>query len=68
MRSRATEILSVPYNFGIVEDGIYRCGCTLEESHIPYLKTLGLKTVLIMSAEEPSRPFLQFIEENNIQK
>ncbi|KAI9344959.1 protein-tyrosine phosphatase [Obelidium mucronatum] len=59
-------LLHTPELFGLVESGVYRCSAIIDPIHIPFLKTLGLKSVLVLSQEPPSRPLLLHAEEANI--
>ncbi|RUS21121.1 tyrosine phosphatase family-domain-containing protein [Endogone sp. FLAS-F59071] len=58
-------LFTPPEQFGIVEKGVYRSDM-LQASHLPFIKQLHLKTVLVLSPELPTRPGLNFFEENNI--
>ncbi|CAG8441138.1 6966_t:CDS:2 [Diversispora eburnea] len=54
-----------PEQFGIVEKGLYRSDM-LHASNFSFIKTLHLKTVIILSPEVPTRALANFLEENNI--
>ncbi|RUP16259.1 hypothetical protein BC936DRAFT_139534 [Jimgerdemannia flammicorona] len=54
-----------PEQFGIVEKGVYRSDM-LQTSHLPFIKQLHLKTVLVLCPELPTRPALNFFDENGI--
>src|SRR5271169_7024391 len=68
----------LPQFFGIVETQIYRfppsslvsngrCSSeTLQPIHYPYIQTLELTTILVLSPEKPSRSLKSFAEENSI--
>ncbi|CAG8574642.1 15122_t:CDS:2 [Acaulospora morrowiae] len=58
-------MLIPPEQFGIVEKGLYRSDM-LHASHFPFIKSLNLKTILILSPEVPTRAVTNFLEENNI--
>ena len=58
-------LLTPPDAFGCVEPGIYRSNM-LQLANFVFIKTLGLKRVLILSPEKPARPVLTFLEENQI--
>ncbi|KAI9143588.1 tyrosine phosphatase family-domain-containing protein [Paraphysoderma sedebokerense] len=58
--------LTPPEAFGIVEPNIYRSN-TLHPSNFSFIKTLNLKTAVILSPEVPSRAVMNFLEENGIQ-
>ncbi|CAG8514483.1 7592_t:CDS:2 [Ambispora gerdemannii] len=58
-------MLTPPEQFGIVEKGVYRSDM-LHQSHFPFVKSLDLKTVVILSPEVPTRAATTFLEENNI--
>ncbi|CAH2354070.1 hypothetical protein CLIB1423_14S01354 [[Candida] railenensis] len=59
-------MLVPPDNFGVVEEGIYRCS-KLESDHFPFLETLKLKSLIVLDAEKPPRLLKTFIESNNIE-
>ena len=54
-----------PEQFGIVEPGIYRSNM-FDSSNFGFLKTLQLKSVILLSFELPTREIMQFMEENKI--
>ncbi|RHZ46316.1 hypothetical protein Glove_627g19 [Diversispora epigaea] len=54
-----------PEQFGIVEKGLYRSDM-LHASNFSFIKTLHLKTVIILSPEVPTRALANFLEENKI--
>ncbi len=51
-----------PEAFGIVQQGIYRSNLP-QPQNFGFLKTLQLKTVLVLSPERPTRNFCLFLEE-----
>ncbi|GJD09489.1 Probable tyrosine-protein phosphatase [Galdieria sulphuraria] len=57
--------LCPPEMFGIVETGIYRSNLFFPIS-FPFIKLLNLKTVLLLSAEVPTKVVCNFLEENDI--
>lgn len=57
--------LCPPEMFGIVEPGVYRSNLFFPIS-FPFIKLLDLKTVLLLSAEVPTKVVCNFLEENNI--
>ncbi|CAH1755969.1 4587_t:CDS:2 [Entrophospora sp. SA101] len=58
-------LLIPPEQFGIVEKGIYRSDM-LHPSHFPFIKSLNIKIILVLSPEVPARSIMGFIEENKI--
>ncbi|KAI8993696.1 protein-tyrosine phosphatase [Pilobolus umbonatus] len=60
-----SSLLCPPEQFGIVEPGIYRSDM-LQQSHFPYLKQYGFKTLVMLSPELPNRVTANFIEEGGI--
>ncbi|ODQ82064.1 hypothetical protein BABINDRAFT_114955 [Babjeviella inositovora NRRL Y-12698] len=56
-------MLVPPMNFGLVEEGIYRCG-KLEQINNAFLETLQLKSVILLDAEKPPRQLRVFFENN----
>ncbi|KAG0342801.1 hypothetical protein BG000_001131 [Podila horticola] len=58
-------MLTPPEQFGIVEPGLYRSD-TLHPSHFPFIRSLGIKTAILLTPELPSRAMSNFFEENNI--
>lgn len=62
----STTIITPPEHFGIVEPGIYRSN-TFESVNFPFLAQLGLKHLLLLSAEMPTREVLQFLDDQGIQ-
>ncbi|CAG8802325.1 9457_t:CDS:2, partial [Dentiscutata erythropus] len=57
--------LTPPEQFGNVEKGLYRSDM-LCPPHFPFIKSLNLKTILLLSPEAPTRSVGNFLEENNI--
>eukprot|EP00871_Galdieria_phlegrea_P005399 jgi/Galph1/5860/GphlegSOOS_G4453.1 len=57
--------LCPPEMFGIVESGIYRSNLFFPISFL-FIKLLNLKTVLLLSAEVPTKVVSNFLEENAI--
>jgi protein tyrosine/serine phosphatase len=57
--------LCPPEMFGIVEPNVYRSNLFFPIS-FPFIKLLNLKTVLLLSAEVPTKVVCNFLEENNI--
>jgi len=57
--------LCPPTVFGIVEPKVYRTN-SLYPINFPFIKMLGLKTVVQLSPEVPIKAVTQFLEENNI--
>ncbi|KAK3841116.1 MAG: protein-tyrosine phosphatase [Linnemannia gamsii] len=58
-------MLTPPEQFGIVELGLYRSD-TLHPSHFPFIRSLNLKTAILLTPELPSRAMSNFFEENQI--
>ncbi|KAF9361143.1 hypothetical protein BGX26_005517 [Mortierella sp. AD094] len=58
-------MLTPPEQFGIVEPGLYRSD-TLHPSHFPFIRSLNLKTAILLTPELPSRAMSNFFEENQI--
>lgn len=61
----APEVLAPPKHFAIVEPGLYRSTMPAT-ANFPFLKQLGLKRVIILSAESVARSVSTFFEENAI--
>jgi hypothetical protein len=55
-------LLTPPEHFGIVERGLYRSEM-FQQSHFTFIKQLNLKTVVVLSPEQPNRHTLTFLEE-----
>lgn len=61
----ALEVLAPPKHFAIVEPALYRATMPAT-ANFPFLKQLGLKRVIILSAESVARSVSTFFEENGI--
>lgn len=61
----APEVLAPPKHFAIVEPSLYR-SMMPAAANFPFLKQLGLKRVIILSAESVARSVSTFFEENGI--
>ncbi|KAJ3362331.1 hypothetical protein GGF32_006166 [Allomyces javanicus] len=59
-------LLVVPDTFAQVEPNVYRSGMPAA-AHIPYLRTLHLKSVLVLSPDLPPRAVLAFLDEQKIE-
>ncbi|KAG0669961.1 Protein required for replication of Brome mosaic virus [Maudiozyma exigua] len=59
-------MLVPPANFGIAEEGIYRCS-KVETLNLSFLETLDLKTVVYIGGQEPSKFFREFFNRSSIQ-
>lgn len=59
-------MLVPPANFGIAEEGIYRCS-KVETLNLSFLETLNLKTVLFIGGQEPSKFFREFFTTMSIE-
>ncbi|KAK9452156.1 tyrosine phosphatase family-domain-containing protein [Limtongia smithiae] len=58
-------MLAPPELFGIVEEGIYRC-TEIDPLNFPFLQTLSLNTILLISRQKPSPAVELFATENEI--
>ncbi|KAI8805763.1 tyrosine phosphatase family-domain-containing protein [Cladochytrium replicatum] len=58
-------LLVPPDAFGIVEKGIYRSNA-LQPANFGYIRTLNLKSVLVLSTEVPTRQVISFFEDQKI--
>lgn len=56
---------TVPENFSMVVDGVFRSSFPRVDN-FPYLKSLGLKSVLVLIPEPYPEENMRFLEENNI--
>ncbi|KAJ3398828.1 hypothetical protein HDV05_002295, partial [Chytridiales sp. JEL 0842] len=61
----STTHLLPPEVFGIVEPTLYRSS-TPDPTHYTYLRTLHLRTILLLSPEAPPRALLSFLEDSGI--
>lgn len=59
-------MLVPPNNFGLVENGIYRC-TKLESDNFQFLQTLNLRSLILLDAEKPPRLLFSFLQDNNIE-
>ncbi|AGO10570.1 AaceriABR117Cp [[Ashbya] aceris (nom. inval.)] len=59
-------MLVPPANFGIAEEGIYRCS-KIETLNLSFLEVLALKTIIFVGGQEPSKFFREFFERYNVQ-
>lgn len=59
-------MLVPPANFGIAEEGIYRCS-KVETLNLSFLETLDLKTVVYIGGQEPSKFFREFFNRSSIE-
>lgn len=59
-------MLVPPANFGIAEEGIYRCS-KVETLNLSFIETLNLKTVIIIGGQEPSKFFKESFNEQSIE-
>ncbi|SMN18410.1 similar to Saccharomyces cerevisiae YCR095C OCA4 Cytoplasmic protein required for replication of Brome mosaic virus in S. cerevisiae [Maudiozyma saulgeensis] len=59
-------MLVPPANFGIAEEGIYRCS-KVETLNLSFLETLELKTVIYIGGQEPSKFFKEFFNRSSIE-
>ncbi|CAR28262.1 hypothetical protein ZYGR_0N07560 [Zygosaccharomyces rouxii] len=58
-------MLVPPANFGIAEEGIYRCS-KVETLNLSFIETLNLKTVIFIGGQEPSKFFKESFNEQSI--
>lgn len=58
-------MLVPPANFGIAEEGIYRCS-KVETLNLSFIETLNLKTVIFIGGQEPSKFFQESFNEQTI--
>jgi protein tyrosine/serine phosphatase len=65
MKARSIPLFP-PMNFNAVDDGLYRSGIPFE-INFEFLKTLKLKTVIVLSPEYLDEKAAKFFEDNNIQ-
>eukprot|EP00824_Muranothrix_gubernata_P014457 TRINITY_DN30033_c0_g1_i1.p1 TRINITY_DN30033_c0_g1~~TRINITY_DN30033_c0_g1_i1.p1 ORF type:complete len:493 (+),score=56.00 TRINITY_DN30033_c0_g1_i1:52-1479(+) len=54
-----------PINYGMVEDDLHRSGQP-NQLNFPFLERLGLNTVIYLAADEPTQPFLNFCDDQEI--
>ncbi|OBA27444.1 protein-tyrosine phosphatase, partial [Hanseniaspora valbyensis NRRL Y-1626] len=59
-------MLVPPVNFGIVEENLYRCS-KLETLNLSFIENLGLKLIIFLMTEEPSRIFKEFMKSMQIE-
>lgn len=57
-------MLVPPDNFGLVEEGIYRCA-RLDPLNFAFLETLNLKSLVLLDGEKPPRALLNFFEDKS---
>lgn len=65
VKQNPESMLVPPANFGIVEDGIYRCS-KIENLNFSFIETLKLKTVIFVNSQEPSKYFKEFFKTTSI--
>ncbi|KAJ2759613.1 hypothetical protein IWQ57_006511, partial [Coemansia nantahalensis] len=68
MKELPDYFVQVPEAFALVEEGVYRCSGVLTGEQIKYLDALGLRTVLILSVEGPSRALSQYLKHKGIRR
>lgn len=54
-----------PPNYGMVEEDLHRSGHP-NELNYPFLEKMGLKTIIYLAPDEPSRSLVHFVQENGI--
>jgi hypothetical protein len=81
-KSAGPSLIHVPTLFSVVEPGVYRCASptasqvgldcsidhekTLADSKVPFLASLGLKTILSLTPEYPTKHLLSHIKASSI--
>lgn len=60
-----SEALYPPEMFSIVEDGVFRSNY-IRPANIPFVESLGLKTLVYLSPDPPTRGLLTFVESNDV--
>ncbi|KAL2931219.1 Tyrosine-protein phosphatase DSP1, partial [Bienertia sinuspersici] len=55
-----------PFNFGMVNNGIFRSGFP-DTSNLPFLQTLGLRSIICLSPESYPEVIAEFLRDNGIQ-
>lgn len=63
--SKEPDIIAPPEHFAVVERGLYRSGIPSAES-LPFIRSLGLKQMIVLSAERPVRSITNFCDNHNI--
>ncbi|OZJ01742.1 hypothetical protein BZG36_05187 [Bifiguratus adelaidae] len=58
-------LLTPPEQYGIVEAGVFRSDM-LQSAHLPFIRQLKLKTILVLSPELPGRAVLNYLEEAGV--
>jgi hypothetical protein len=64
-RERAMSYFVPPCNYGMVEYDLSRSG-QCHQLNFPFLERLHLKTIIYLSHDEPSQPFLSFLNDQGI--
>lgn len=59
-------MLTPPEAFGCVEDGVYRC-TSVDALSAQFLQTLGIRTVISLNPEKPSKLFRTVAQEKTVQ-
>ncbi|KAJ1556448.1 hypothetical protein HK405_005340 [Cladochytrium tenue] len=62
----APALLSPPRAFGIVERGVYRSNAPDHPSQLVFLRSIGLRSIVLLSPEAPTRSLLEYLDENKI--
>jgi tyrosine-protein phosphatase SIW14 len=60
------KLITIPESFGQVEDDIYRSEM-IKPAHFPFIKTLNLSKVMVLSPEPPSKTVSNFFNNQNIE-
>ncbi|ODN77600.1 hypothetical protein L202_04767 [Cryptococcus amylolentus CBS 6039] len=58
-------LIQLPALFSTVEPGVFR-SASPNPAQVPFLASLGLKTVVSLTAEHPIKPLLQFVRDNGV--
>lgn len=80
-KTPTAQLIQVPELFSIVEQGVFRCAsptaaqvsCAVSATtrrlikcQIPYLQSLGLKTIISLTPEHPIKPLLAYAKTNEV--
>ncbi|BEI80737.1 hypothetical protein CcaverHIS002_0112660 [Cutaneotrichosporon cavernicola] len=59
-------LIQVPECFAIVEPGVYRCASPTS-SQVPFLQSLGLRTIISLTPEHPARQLVLFVRASGVE-
>ncbi|GMK57745.1 hypothetical protein CspeluHIS016_0405790 [Cutaneotrichosporon spelunceum] len=59
-------LIQVPACFSIVEQGVYRCASPTS-SQVPFLQSLGLRTIISLTPEHPARQLVQYVQASGVE-